>query len=305
MSPIAKCVAATGGDLPAAVLLYRITYWHPKMRVQRGDFRWIVKSREEWCDDTGLTFNQYKRALAFLREAGLVDVERHLFKSKITAHIRLTQKGVDWSTWTPTDWCKSAPINWSSGEPIYMHGDTNIEIQHGVLASSASHEEDESLKEEGTGEKAMPTVAEYLAGKDKKPTKVKEGTASSLIPVWGKHAGYYVGTMTNKRRGQLSMIAKALPEGQAEVIVTKVLDEWGLFAAMVKSAAGLSVVPAQPSIDFLLKHVAFAVEFTKEQKSPVGVMTKAQSVQLTAHASKHQAATPSEVAAILAEDDEE
>ncbi len=74
----------------AAHLLYRIAYWTPKMEAKGK--RWIANSAREWCDQTALSYDQYRRAIRLLRDEELVETEQHLFRSKNVTHVRLTAK---------------------------------------------------------------------------------------------------------------------------------------------------------------------------------------------------------------------
>ena len=55
--------------------------------------KWIAKSAEVWCKETGCTYDQYRRAIALLRKLGLVQTEQHLFGGKNITHVGLTEKG--------------------------------------------------------------------------------------------------------------------------------------------------------------------------------------------------------------------
>ena len=85
-----------GGDHVVAVLLSQIHYWYApakngktKLRVQRHGHLWIAKTREQWMAETGLTLKRYRRAIAVLKQKGLVEVKQMLFAGKAMSHIRL------------------------------------------------------------------------------------------------------------------------------------------------------------------------------------------------------------------------
>ena len=60
----------------------KLVEWH-------GD-RFFARSTQEWAAETGLTASQVKRSLASLREAGLIEVEQHIFAGKTINHVRPT-----------------------------------------------------------------------------------------------------------------------------------------------------------------------------------------------------------------------
>jgi hypothetical protein len=77
-------------QLNAALLLSQMIYWTAgRLRVERGGYLWIAKSREEWSGDTCLTFEQVKDALSFLKKNRLIISEQHLFGTKSVSHIRI------------------------------------------------------------------------------------------------------------------------------------------------------------------------------------------------------------------------
>lgn len=92
MTPLlARCQAATK-NANAAGLLYRFAFWMPKATIQRNGKKWIANSAAAWCSQTGLSYDQYRRAIRLLRTLGLVEVEQHLFGGKNITHVRLTDK---------------------------------------------------------------------------------------------------------------------------------------------------------------------------------------------------------------------
>ena len=91
---IVKCRQATGsGD--TALLLLRIGFWMPKATIKFGGERWIAKSAAQWCAETGMSPQQYKDAIAKLRELRLVLTEQHIdcASSRNITHLRLTEHG--------------------------------------------------------------------------------------------------------------------------------------------------------------------------------------------------------------------
>lgn len=92
-SPIARFMLATRNNKAATLLMLRIAYWWPKTVIEMGGRRWIVKSRQQWQEETGLTDKEIRTALTLLKSAAIIDVEVHLFQKKTLSHITLTEKG--------------------------------------------------------------------------------------------------------------------------------------------------------------------------------------------------------------------
>jgi hypothetical protein len=85
-----------GGDIRVGALLSQIVYWsepdhtgRTKLRVRRDGVYWIAKSRQEWMHETGLTLEQYKRAVAVLKRRGLIEVRVMRFDGLAIGHTRL------------------------------------------------------------------------------------------------------------------------------------------------------------------------------------------------------------------------
>lgn len=89
---IARCKDATGSFTTGALLM-RIAYWMPKATREFGGHLWIAKSAADWCAETGMSPEQYKTAVARLRQLRLVITEQHKFGGQTITHLRLTWRG--------------------------------------------------------------------------------------------------------------------------------------------------------------------------------------------------------------------
>lgn len=84
-------------DIPAAYLLsYIVTWYLPiqpwdgvKSLVTRDGRKWIVKTIKEWAAETGLTFDQTRRAIKYLKGNYFIETEVHLVNDVVSLHIRL------------------------------------------------------------------------------------------------------------------------------------------------------------------------------------------------------------------------
>lgn len=92
-SPVARFMLATRNNKAATLLMLRIAYWWPKTVIEMDGRRWIVKSRQQWQEETGLTDKEIRTAITLLKSAAIIDVEVHLFQKKTLTHITLTEKG--------------------------------------------------------------------------------------------------------------------------------------------------------------------------------------------------------------------
>jgi hypothetical protein len=256
MARIADCVRLAG-SAPAGVLLYRILWWDARPKVMRGQAFWIVNAREKWVEDTGLTPDQVKHAMAELQKRGLIVVERHLFKSKIHGFVRLGS-GVSAQSIGQND------AN-GSGEygPIYKKGglEGSSGKETGVLTDAGAAPEPEQANLAGEKHvKGLKSVKDLQAVKEK--TLLKPDKTASLELLWKQRVSEITGAfiaLSVKERGMLTNFRKLCPPGKALEVMEVVLADWPFYAKRVKAAAGLAHVPMNPSIAFLLKHRAEAI----------------------------------------------
>ena len=99
-SKIAYCpeLTAMTGTLTAGVLLSQILYWFgptskgvTRLRVFKEGRYCLAKSREEWREETGLSFKQIKHAQDRLVELGIIKVKLFRFNGLVNQHIFLNQ----------------------------------------------------------------------------------------------------------------------------------------------------------------------------------------------------------------------
>ncbi len=65
----------------AGTVLRRVVHWHRYAQAEHGGHLWVVKTRQDWADDTGLTVRQVRRAFSALARAGLIVAEQHYWGS--------------------------------------------------------------------------------------------------------------------------------------------------------------------------------------------------------------------------------
>lgn len=340
---LARCVAATG-NLAAAILLYRICYWHPHAKVVREGKRWIAKDRTVWAQETGLTSKQYRTAVAVLRTKLLVETEQHIFAKKNITFTRLTERGMGVregaQMGAPGQAQMGALGGAQTGLLLDHKGDTELEIHednHCVIVGSAENGGDHGtfgdVEELIVGEQCptvaivskeaapMPTIKEQLL-KPKKPvslTNPKVVGLTQLKHAWcealAEHAGVkFVPVISKKDEAQLVRIAKACPPGSAMHVIDHAVREWPAFCEAVKAQKfehKNSPGPSAPHIGFLQKYVDVAVTMWHESKDTSTTVvstptTAAAKVQLIATPKDSDKATKEEMLAILnGPDDEE
>lgn len=313
---LTRCREAAG-SWPAAVLLYRIIYWQPYLKVKRGHHKWLVRTGNELAKECALTPKEYKNAIRHLKEANLVAVEKHLFNGLAQSFIRLTENGEE---------VRKAPKGITGGAPGGPTGSSppvpthNIKILHidttGVNYVYSAPEKSGVNETEkiDTEEEKMDMKEILLHGVTKKKTPDAKKTRQQLTEAAWKQAivatGKFCPELTLKARGQLKMVMKACPQDKAPEVVKTLVKYWGEFAAAAKQAKGLKNVPLDPDIGFVLFNMGNALDFWKEKTELVGTkglvsapksgIVKKASVKLI---SQEEKATPEELQKILNGDD--
>lgn len=101
---VAYCpeLTAATGSLSAGVLLSQIMYWwgpakngETKLRVVKDGQLWLAKSRQEWQDETGLTFKRLKNAKQKLIALGVIEERPFRFSGMVIGHIKLNLDGLE------------------------------------------------------------------------------------------------------------------------------------------------------------------------------------------------------------------
>ena len=90
---LARCMELVEERAHAALLLMRILFWLPKSSLRHSGHAFIVKLRQDWAAEAGISFDQCKRAIAVLRRLGLAAAEQHKFGGRNISHVRLMGPG--------------------------------------------------------------------------------------------------------------------------------------------------------------------------------------------------------------------
>lgn len=253
-----------GGDLATGLLLSQLVYWFKpgktgksKLTIVRDGRRWLAKSREDMCAETGLTLKQYKRAITVLIDLELVQVERHLFAGKVTPHIWLDTERLALAGQTigpkgtnPID--AKGPIGWD-------HKDQSCVVPLGPTITESKNTKNKDydmhasvLTEQGqeSDMKASDVLAQKKGGQF---PDTSGGNAMRWKARMSTEYGFQK-DLTLKDRAMIKQLMKSAGEKTPELI-DYVLQHWMKFASYVKQQAGFSTVPLSPSLGFVVKHV--------------------------------------------------
>lgn len=86
----ARVLHAAGGSERDAWLLLKIIFWSRYAKAVHNGHRWVIRSHDEWSEETGLSKRQVQRSIASLKQKKIIDTERHLFGKDVRCWIRLT-----------------------------------------------------------------------------------------------------------------------------------------------------------------------------------------------------------------------
>jgi hypothetical protein len=283
---LARCVRATE-HLPAAMILYRMAYWHPRTKVERDGKRWVVKGHQAWMEETSLSQEQIKDGLAKLRALHLIETERHLFGSKISLFQRLTpraelflkdeQEGqtapMQESHMAPMQEGQMAPTDQGHMDPIYVQGDKtgslDKEFNHSSELAFASPDPEiqssiSEKEEEDMGKTAHEVLAELSAKKAlgkitavSKPKQLEHWWCATV----NEHYGVFVAPFTVKQLGQVKQLIDKLPADKLLPTIEHCLANWVGFCEIAMKNAGTKGFPAMPNIDYMVKHLSSAMEY--------------------------------------------
>jgi hypothetical protein len=121
----------------------------PHAKIVHRRHRWIANSAAQWCEETQLTNDQYRRAVALLRNLGFVETEQHLFGRKNVTHVRITSIGDEIRTRAclgssqiaPVKSGKTATHQWSSNAQLLIQEVSYLESLQGetTVALASAH----------------------------------------------------------------------------------------------------------------------------------------------------------------------
>lgn len=293
-------VAARLSNWSEIALMSGISFWFApskagtsKLRIRKDGQLWIARSRAEWAEDCGLSERQVERALASLRQKGLIITRQGLWAGKAILHVSLSAIS-----------SSSPPKTVDSGAPktvdsIYR---SNKQKKHtSILATGVAEleckdklqEVAETMpikfnkpstpkKEEAPALSVSDIAAKLKAGGPVRLNHIKPDSWQELEYLWKvlvpklySDCGFINFTMKDK--GQFKMVYQTIEKSphHPRDVVEHCLRNWSDFGWSVKMDTGLKDYPPKPNIGFLLKYVASAVNLFAGKKKPTGKAAKA------------------------------
>jgi hypothetical protein len=332
------CRELTGGNSNAAELLYRIAFWQPLAWIKSDGKRWIAHDRTWWMQQTGMSFDQIKRALTLLRRKSLIETRQGIFGNRNVLHVRLIGQAAvipkfdeaqdegsashASSDAAPLDQSTPAPPKGGGNAPLYIvQGGTAGKVQQGEHSALAHANPDPGKIKEGSqqeskgggsgGNLSTAATADEAMEPSPKGTVGPASTVASLEAIWRatvvKVCGGHAVPLTSKQQGQLKYFLTACPTDTAAAVLEYAVQNWSLFTQQAKSDEGAFNMPGKPEVGFLVKFSQVAVNFwLSKPKKPLmtSPSPKPPSVAMKLSTKKPQPeekpATKEEVLAILA-----
>ncbi len=255
---------------PAVVLWLRI-----KWLCQTYKREWITRTRKEWLLDLDFTMQQYKDAMAVLRQLKLIETAKTTAIKGTALKIRMTERGINLLDFKiPTE----------SFDPYPTESKDAVHKKEGTLTSSSFKKEESEFKTEFAleskiqnsevigGVNNMPTVHEMLSNPKLKKIKSGPVTVSTLIDVWQEahsqcYPGTFGGAFTLKQKGQLAYMLKIIPKDRTVAVIDWTVRNWLAFIEVVKIEKGYKTVPAKPTLSFLQSNLAIAINHATHDAS--------------------------------------
>jgi len=286
-----------GGDLAVGTLLAQVHYWSlpaangkTQLRVKRDGQLWIAKTRKEWCCETGLSLEQYKRAITVLKAKGLVETRIMKFNGQPMTHLRLRAEAFDASLAfvrdaiqveanTLSKWCQSHHPSGVSPTTPYTELQTKLQTETTFCESPGAVYDHATGNSPGTGkgEQGKMNLSEILKKTEAK--KYGDSSTTNLVSHWQRRkaaiTGSFQAAMTGKTLGQLKQFRLKIGDAADPAkVIDYAFDNWWEFSKKAEAQCDLKGIPTQPQIGFMLQHVTLLVNMFLQSIAPKPVFTQ-------------------------------
>lgn len=309
MVSLPACVHAAG-DAVTGILLSSIVQaflQDSPPKVDRGGLYWIRKTRQEWMTETGLTLDQYRRAISVLKTNVLVEVKVMRHEGVTYSHVRLLQPISRFLPANAGNFPGKGIIPFPNSTYSIDSKDSRdcVQVNLAWKVHAASSVEKHAKTTPGKDEDGV--VRGWRMKAEDVIKAQKASTTGSLGAYWKSRVALitqaYQKPLTHKEQGQLKMLHGYLGE-QTRPVIDYAVEHWWKFATRAATAAGCAC-PSDPHIGFLLKHHAVAVHLLTPEQAPAPAGEVSEPVQLIAPtvetADPVQTLTPQELAELIAD----
>jgi DNA-binding MarR family transcriptional regulator len=271
----AQIMREFGVDIWPAILLERIHFWSKHAKAILHGQPYVVRTFEEWNEETGITPHIYKRAMAVLRERGLIETEvhPHPFKAGVlrATFLRLTALSIE--TFATFRKEQSGPFEKAvSDVSSYKNNKTSGKLQ--PEPSSPDQPKGEELKK--IDKKDHPKTLDELQAMMTTPQKIpkKVGTGADLECLWKAglvkyHQGTFFGSFTRAHKAFAKQLVEKIPKAEIPVVIDKVLADWPSFREYVRKNSTAFKIADNPDLLTVLKFSDHAVNFARGESPAI------------------------------------
>jgi len=256
---LGECVVACEQDTTTAVLLYTVRHFEPMGRVWRKGYRWCANDAAWWQGKTGLTPEQYQRALKVMKNKGWIETAQMFFAGSCITHIRIAVDPVTGVHVQPVDGTRDAATDGTLSDGV-------ADGTHNNETSNNKYHTIKTPKGEGNQKEGEKKKAGKNNNKQTKPCKSAQDVynlwaaaliadnSASLIPEW---------TVPEKA------IAKhLLSVPDIGTLLPAVIDRWFYFITYLTEENVCKKPPTAPTLKFLVKFRPYIVPFFEQANMP-------------------------------------
>lgn len=267
----------------SAVLLAQIVFWMKNPKIVHEGKPWVANSAAEWCRQTGLTCDQYRRAISRLKKPplSLIWTEQHLFGGKNITHIFLTERGKELLAELRTGRSPKTAQSAAPEQGVGAHPEGGKSAQ--LITEEINKEEH---KETTVAFAKAHAIPDPLFKQDQTPGEIKRNLGGSidsspetktslgdqasnsttgLAGVWKsaneQTSGDFIPAPTVRELKMLKTFPLRCPEGKAASVIELCVKHWGDFTKKAADEEGAWSIPSKPTLEFLLKFIKTAINF--------------------------------------------
>lgn len=263
----------------------------------------MFRTRDKLSEDTGLSFDQIKRAISLLRGLDFITSKQHIVGKKNIAHYRVSELGL--TAYYGTCCTTQVARNCTTQSGAELHHPCGAELHHSyskqqmktettkretkfhseILEKSLPDKNSQDLPGAGATETLnagatpspeiemlRPKSVKDLTGLIEAHNKIhKADGAAGVYKLWSVTRNEQTGVihnLSNADKAKLKMFMGKCGKAEATKVLDYTLRHWLEFTSTVEQDAGTTKSPAQPQIEFLLKYTTIAVQLLPVPKKP-------------------------------------
>jgi len=256
---LGECVVACEQDTTTAVLLYTVRHFEPMGRVWRKGYRWCANDAAWWQSKTGLTSEQYQRALKVMKDKGWVETAQMFFAGSCITHIRIA---VDPVTGVPVQPVDGTPDTATDGTLC----DGVTDGAHNNKTSNNKYHTIKTPKGEGNQKEGEKKKAGKNKNKQTKPCK----SAQDLYQLWAAAliANNFASSIPEWTVPEKGIAKHLLSVPDIGTLLPAVINQWFYFITYLTEENICQNPPSEPNLKFLAKFRPYIAPFFEQADMP-------------------------------------